>query len=188
MMYSKNWSAIAALSSVYVKLCLIFTTDEAMLERLERGFPECFLPAGEASETLFPLSVVLQVANDAVQTGEASDRSTIDEVLAARLGLPSMECAPADAESFDPEKHLPMPDWVIERYDELRANWRESGNFPWRFIEVQIRGGDYYLGYVSEEGVSKSDNSGDEWKRIVLYPAELINTGVYLTSVVSGQD
>lgn len=170
---AKNWKEIAALKNAYLKLCFVFTKDEdELLVGLSRAFPECFLVSTEGAQQKFPISLLLELAQAPVDAGD-HDRSMTDEILEKSVGFPSMECIPDDSEFYQPAKHLPMPLELMERYNELHANFEQSGNFPWTLTTVRVLGNKYYVGYVSQEGAEPKGSHA--WKCIWLYPVELVD-------------
>jgi hypothetical protein len=163
---SKNWRQIAKIENVWVRLCLIYTEDAKTLGKLAKAFPKC-LNAKDAAPH-FPISLIKEVAEKA--NDGYGDYSTIDRILKTALGFPSVECVPGESTEYNPQKHVSMPAELFEKYDEYRALFENTRNFPFSLTMISCDGKNYYL----DEGKTVNHDLHINGRVIILYPADIV--------------
>jgi hypothetical protein len=102
-------------------------------------------------------------------------RPPVDVIISEQFFLNAVECG--EGKGRDGQARIPMPPELINEYDALREQWVATGNFPWAVRAVTIDGRKFFLGYVSDKGLSSNRELPSDMM-ILLYPADDIDIDV----------
>ncbi len=124
--------------------------------------------------TPIPISRIREIVETAIKNFPelyGDDRSTVSDILSDECDLAAIEARDPGDSTKGIHDRIPLPEGLAERYDALYAEWRKTGNFPWRLEIVTVERQDYYLGYVSDCGLSSLPRNARFERIIYLYPA-----------------
>jgi len=156
----KNWSAICAITDQNLKFCVACSTDEKVLEGLQRGFPELFTEEKPEHDGPWPLSVIRRAFDT------RAPNITEEELLSGELEIPFVYAVGPSCPQGERDGRLIL---TTSEENELLEGWEEAEEtkfFPYNLGCFWVNDEKYYVAYYS---------TLETWVWAILVPATLVD-------------